>query len=170
MALKDLRELKPGHLLITNHPQSGGVILSVEGRPKYQGNLGSLKDHRAFKVIAPLPGVAEGGDVPPQTTIKVRPGDPPQHEESGPVRVDTILKIPLTESVVIAERPMAVEDVLNIKVGDVVEFPKRFDESLELRIGGRTIAEGMAITVGEKFGLQISAILDPSETVGAMRS
>ena len=160
MALKDLRTLRPGHLLVTNHHHSGEVLLSVDDRPRYLGKLGSLKDHRACKVIGPAPGVVEEGGVPPRIEVKARPG-----EGSGPMRMEDLLRIPITESVVVAERSMAVRDLLNVKVGDVVTFPRRFDEPLELRVGGRTVAEGTAVTIGDTFGLQVSANRDAGEKV-----
>ncbi|HXG62773.1 MAG TPA: FliM/FliN family flagellar motor switch protein, partial [Planctomycetota bacterium] len=59
--LRDLRDLRPGDLLATRHPQGGAVVVSVEGRPKFQGRLGRLRDRRAVRIEAgPEAGGAEG--------------------------------------------------------------------------------------------------------------
>ncbi len=76
------------------------------------------------------------------------------------------LSVPLT--VIVAERDMAVEAILAMKVGTIIEFDVMFDSDLILHIAKRPIAVGQAIKVGENFGLRISEIDPVSQRIDAM--
>jgi flagellar motor switch protein FliN/FliY len=70
------------------------------------------------------------------------------------------MQLPLTASVVLAEKTLRLKDVLALRPGEVLEFPRRADDPLELRVAGRAIAEGAAVKIGERFGLRISGMRD----------
>ncbi len=168
LRLKDLEGLRRGDILVTFHPSSAPVCLSVEGRPKFQARLGSLKDHKAAKVVGTL-----GRDAPPpppRPPLEVRkaevPAGPP--EPPPPGFVENLLRLPLSASAVLAEKPMRLKDVLALRPGEIVEFPRRWDEPLELRAARRTLAHGVAVKVGERFGLRLVSILDPRDRVRAL--
>ena len=59
---------------------------------------------------------------------------------------------------VLAEKTLRMGQVLSLRPGDVMEFPRRPDEPLELRVSGRTVAEGSAVKIGDRFGLKISSM------------
>ena len=105
----------------------------------------------------------------------VLPGEP-----AGPVdaaatcdtrdqRIARILQIQVPLMVVLAQRKMAVGDILNICVGSVIEFDKSFDEKLELLVNNRPIAFGNAVKIGEKFGLRVDQIRDVKARIDALR-
>ena len=71
---------------------------------------------------------------------------------------ETLMHLPLTASVVLAEKTLKMQDVLGLKPGEVMEFPKRADDPLELRVSGRMVADGTAVKLGERFGLRIGSI------------
>jgi flagellar motor switch/type III secretory pathway protein FliN len=47
--------------------------------------------------------------------------------------------------------------------GSIIQFDKSCEEMLELDAGGRRIAMGEAVKVGDKFGLRITSIILPDE-------
>jgi flagellar motor switch protein FliN/FliY len=84
-------------------------------------------------------------------------------------RVRRILQIQVPLMVVLAQRKMAVGDILNICIGSVIEFAKPFDEQLELLVNNRPIAFGNAVKIGEKFGLRIIQVGDVRARIDALR-
>jgi flagellar motor switch protein FliN/FliY len=88
--------------------------------------------------------------------------------DEGAEGVRRILKLRLPVSVVLAEKPVRVEDVLSMRPGDVLEFEKRVDDPLELVINQKPIANGVAVKSGEKFGVRVARVLGPQEKVRAM--
>lgn len=155
MKLKDLGALRPGDVLLTSHPQSGPVIVTVEGRRKFLARLGSLKDRKAAKIVAASPEAS----APPRTpliVIKGEGGGAPGTAEAA------VQPLPLVLTAVLAEKTVRLKEVLALRPGEVVEFPVRADDPLELRVTGRAVAEGSAVRLGERFGLRISGMRRPS--------
>ena len=66
------------------------------------------------------------------------------------------LEVPVI--VKLAERKLALSEVLRLGVGSIIEFVKSNDEPLQLMINNKTIAIGEAVKVGENFGLRIKQI------------
>ncbi len=172
MRLEDLEALRPGDLLVTGHPASVPVFLRVEGHPKFLARLGSLKDHKAARVVSPLSGGRDVPASPPRPPVEVRKAE--GAERGAPVGppppgfVENLLRLPLAAAAVLAEKPMRLKDVLALRSGEILEFPRRADEPLELRAARRVLAHGVAVKVGERFGLRLSSILDPRERVRAL--
>lgn len=151
--LKDLERLAPGDLLVTNHPHAGLVYVTVEGRKKFLARLGSLKDRKAVKVIAPAgePAAPTRDRMWMMKGEGTTPAAPPE----------ALMQLPLSASVVLAEKTMRVKDVLALRPGEVAEFPGRPDEPLEVRVSGRAIAEGTAVRIGERFGVRLTSMRPP---------
>lgn len=84
-------------------------------------------------------------------------------------RVQRILQIEVPLMVVLAQRKMAVGDILNICVGTIIEFDKPSDEQLELMVNNRSVAFGNAVKVGENFGLRVLRIGDVRTRIDALR-
>lgn len=90
---------------------------------------------------------------------------PPSAPEAD---LERILAIPLTLNVVVAQKAIRMEELLNLQPGDVIEFEKPVEEPLTVEIHGTPIARGTTIKRGEKFGLKISSIVPPDEAIHAM--
>jgi len=145
--LEELGRLKAGDLLVTNHPHSGLVVVTVEGRKKFVARLGSLKDRKAVKIIS-----AGETSSSPRDRMELR-----KSEEAAAGSVpEAVLHLPLPASVVLASKPARLKDVLALRVGEIVEFPRRADDPLELRVSGRAVAEGAAVKIGDRFGLRVT--------------
>jgi flagellar motor switch protein FliM len=164
MRLKDLEAMRAGDVLVTNHPQSGPVFVTVEGRRKFLARLGSLKDRKAVKVVAAAPESPEAaaGSTPSRTSLAVVKGE----GASGAGPAETLMGISLTARAVLAEKTARMREVLGLRAGEVVEFPRRADEPLELRISGRTVAEGSAVKIGDRFGIRIAMMRPAPEPSG----
>jgi flagellar motor switch protein FliM len=169
MRIRDLETLRPGDVIVTAHPQTAPVLVSVEGHVKYQGKLGSLKDRKAVKILG---AGRDSGAAPPRGTLEVLRGEAPFEpgapETPEPGLVENLLRLPLELSVVLAEKPLRVRELLSLRPGDILEFSRRADDPLELRAARRPLAHGQAVRIGEKFGFRVTSVRDPRDRVLAL--
>jgi flagellar motor switch protein FliN/FliY len=73
-----------------------------------------------------------------------------------PADLKSILKLEVPLIVVIGSRKMAVREVLNLTPGAIVELPKPSDEELEILVNNKPVGTGVAVKVGENFGIRIT--------------
>ncbi len=84
------------------------------------------------------------------------------------VDVRNILKIKVHLSVLLAQKMMNVEEILDLSPGTVLQFNKNYEAPLELLANGHRIGKGVAVKVNEKFGLQVKEIGPQEETIQAL--
>lgn len=82
--------------------------------------------------------------------------------------VQRILGLSVPVSVILAERFMTVSSILAIHVGTIIEFDARFDSELTLQVADRVIGKGIAVKVGENFGLRLHSINTVEERIDAL--
>lgn len=70
-----------------------------------------------------------------------------------------LLQIRVPIQVTLAAQRKSIQEIVELGPGSIVKFDKTCDEPLELSIGGRTIAQGEVVKVGDKFGLRISGLV-----------
>ncbi len=81
-------------------------------------------------------------------------------ELSGlPTYARALLQIRVPVKVTLASQRKSVQEILELGPGSIVKFEKTCEEPLELSVGGRTIAEGEVVKVGDKFGVRISGLV-----------
>ena len=76
--------------------------------------------------------------------------------------IDTILKLKVPVLVMVGECRMAVEDVLSLGPGAIMELERPADSDLNLMVNNKSIGSGQAVKVGENFGIRISHV-DPAQ-------
>jgi flagellar motor switch protein FliN len=85
---------------------------------------------------------------------------PLETELSGlPTYARGLLQIRVPVRVTLASQRKSVQEILELGPGSIVKFEKTCEEPLELSVGGRTIAEGEVVKVGDKFGVRISGLV-----------
>lgn len=82
--------------------------------------------------------------------------------------VRRVLTIEVPVSVILAERSMPIQNILNIAVGGIIEFPQRFDQELKLCVSNTTVARGQAVKIGENFGFRVTHIDSPANRLSAI--
>jgi flagellar motor switch protein FliN len=82
--------------------------------------------------------------------------------------IETILKLTVPVIVRVGERTMSFYDVLALGPGAIVELNKSADSELKLLVNNQEIGAGMAVKVGENFGIRVEDIGDPRDRVEAM--
>ena len=75
-----------------------------------------------------------------------------------PTELDRVLSVELPVSVMLAEKSMTIAGVLQLTPGEVIEFRRRADQSVDLLVAGRKIAEGDVVTRGGRFALEVRKI------------
>ena len=85
-----------------------------------------------------------------------------------PADLHAILKIEVPVIVQIASRKMAVEDVLKLSPGAIIELPKLADEELEILVANKQIGLGNAVKVGENFGVRVTYVGDVRQRIAAL--
>lgn len=82
--------------------------------------------------------------------------------------VETILKLKVPLLVMVGECRMAVEDVLSLGPGAIMELERPADSDLILMVNNKDIGTGQAVKVGENFGIRITRIDPAQDRIAAM--
>lgn len=80
----------------------------------------------------------------------------------------TILKLTVPVIVTVGETRLSFDDVLSLGPGAIVELDCSAENELDLMVNNKAIAKGVAVKVGENFGIRISTIGSPQERIAAM--
>jgi flagellar motor switch protein FliN/FliY len=89
-------------------------------------------------------------------------------ESAAQQELQRILHLQVPVIVKLAERRLAMSEVLRLGVGAIIEFSKANGEPLELLINNKAIGLGEAVKVGENFGLRITQIGDVKSVIRSM--
>lgn len=87
----------------------------------------------------------------------------------GSINLQNILAIEVPLQVLLAQKNMNVDDILSLAPGSVITFTKNHEAPLHLLANGKAIGSGVAVKVGEKFGLQIRSMGRISDTILALK-
>ena len=74
-----------------------------------------------------------------------------------------VLAIKTPVSVTLARKNISLERIVNLVPGSMLTFDAHCDEPLALEAGGKQIATGEAIKVGDKFGLRVREIVPKTD-------
>lgn len=107
--------------------------------------------------------MAESG---PKTAGQTKPSGGRPGKRSArdlPYFTRSLLRISVPVVVTLARKKQNLRRILELGPGSIIQFDKSCEEMLELDVGGRPVATGEAVKVGEKFGLRINSIVLPGE-------
>lgn len=96
--------------------------------------------------------------------------NPVQRPSFSPAELDRILQIRVPVIVKLAQRKISLQEVLRLSTGSIIEFYKSSDDPLELLINNKAIGVGVAVKVGENFGIKLTQVGDVRQIVAAMAS
>jgi len=82
---------------------------------------------------------------------------------SLPVYTRSLLRIKVPVVVTLARKRQSLGRVIELGTGSIIQFDKSCEELLELDVGGRPVAMGEVVKVGDKFGLRIKSVVLPNE-------
>ena len=70
----------------------------------------------------------------------------------------------------LGERAMKLGDVVSLIPGAIIELPKKADEEIHLLVNNKPVATGVAVKVGENFGIKIRFVGDLRSRINAFGS
>lgn len=85
-----------------------------------------------------------------------------------PADLQSILKLEVPVIVVIAQREMAVKEVMALVPGAILELPKLADEELEILVNNKPVGTGVAVKVGENFGIRVTFVGNLRDRIEAL--
>lgn len=80
----------------------------------------------------------------------------------------TILKLTVPLIVQVGTHRMPMDDVLALGPGAILELEKSSEEELELLVNNMPMGKGVAVKVGENFGIRITTIGSPRQRIKAL--
>ena len=86
-----------------------------------------------------------------------------------PLYSRSLLRIRVPAIVTLARKRQTLSSVVEMGPGSLIQFDKSCEEMLELEVGGKVIAKGEAVKVGDKFGLRVTSITLPGERFSAVK-
>lgn len=85
-------------------------------------------------------------------------------------KLRNLLSLEVPVSVILAERDMDIESILETKIGTIIEFDVPFDSDLMLHVADEQVAYGQAVKIGENFGIRVTSVKSVEERVHALGS
>jgi flagellar motor switch protein FliN len=86
-----------------------------------------------------------------------------------PRYTQNLLHVRVPVSVTLAVKKQSLDQILELAPGSIIQFEKSCEETLDLCVGEHRIARGLAVKVGEKFGLKIKQLTGPKERFQSFR-
>lgn len=79
-----------------------------------------------------------------------------------------VLKLEAPIIVLLGERQMTVKQVVALAPGAIIELPKGIEEELEMRVNNKPVGTGVAVKVGENFGIKLMYLGDVRARIAAL--
>lgn len=93
----------------------------------------------------------------------------PHHDvRELPVYCRSLLRIRVPVMVTLARKKQPAGRIVELVPGSILQFNKSCDELLDLEVGGRRVAQGECVKVGDKFGLRITSVTLPDERFASL--
>jgi type III secretion system YscQ/HrcQ family protein len=115
----------------------------VTGEPAFQRALPSADENQAYN---------SGGDAPPESE-----GDAVD-DANKPEGGDLLADIPLQLAVELARVPVTADEVVALKVGQVLELNRSPGEPVELSVNGKVVARGELVEVEGQLGVRVLSL------------
>ncbi|MFA5032200.1 MAG: flagellar motor switch protein FliN [bacterium] len=89
-------------------------------------------------------------------------------EENMPPKVSNIegiLDVPMEVSVRLGKTTLSIQELLNTGPGSIVELDSIAGGTVDILINNRIFARGEIIVIEERFGVRITALINPEERI-----
>jgi len=82
--------------------------------------------------------------------------------------IDMLLDVAMPISIELGRTSMAIQDILNLGPGSVVELNKLAGEPVDLLVNEKLIARGEVVVVDENFGIRITSMTSQEERIKSL--
>jgi len=91
-------------------------------------------------------------------------------EQSGEaIDLDFLLGVPMEVTVELGRTRMAINDLLQLGQGSVLELPRLVGESLDILVNNKLVARGEPVVVNDKLGIRLTDIVSPLERIEKLK-
>jgi flagellar motor switch protein FliN len=149
----------------TDGKQGTALLIWPVTNPDLVNAVGSPKQEIKKQEASPQPAASPKPQPNVQSAPQPKP-DPPRRrtgKREFPPFTLSLLRVKVPVVVTLAENRQKLGRILEIGPGQILQFDKSCEETLDLEAGNCKIASGEAVKVGDKFGLRIISIVPPEE-------
>ncbi|MCD6161905.1 MAG: flagellar motor switch protein FliN [candidate division Zixibacteria bacterium] len=79
--------------------------------------------------------------------------------------LDLLLDVTLPISIELGRTSMAIENILNLSPGSVIELDKLAGEPVDLLVNNKLLAKGEVVVIDENFGVRITSMISPKDRI-----
>jgi flagellar motor switch protein FliN len=90
-------------------------------------------------------------------------------KQSEPRNLNMLMDVSLPISIELGRTTMAIEDILNLGPGSVVELDKLAGEPVDLLVNNKLLAKGEVVVIDENFGVRITTMVSKSERIRSLK-
>ncbi len=101
--------------------------------------------------------------------VEAKPLDDTADGNSGDVKLDVILDIPITIAMEIGRTKLSIRNLLQLNQGSVVELDRLAGEPMDVLVNGTLVAHGEVVVVNEKFGIRLTDVISPADRIKNLR-
>lgn len=88
---------------------------------------------------------------------------------SGDVKLDVILDIPVTIAMEIGRTQLSIRNLLQLNQGSIVELDRLAGEPMDVLVNGTLVAHGEVVVVNDKFGIRLTDVVSPADRIKNLR-
>ncbi len=82
-------------------------------------------------------------------------GAPPSGEAMG---MEGLLGVPVKVSVEVGRTKMTLAELVKLSPGAIVELNRDAHQPVDVLVGGKLVARGEVVTIGDKYGVRITTV------------
>jgi flagellar motor switch protein FliN len=86
----------------------------------------------------------------------------------APRNIDLLMDVDLPVAIELGRTKMAIQEILALGPGSVVELNKLAGEPVDLLVNNKVVAKGEVVVIDENFGLRITQLVTPEERLKAL--
>jgi flagellar motor switch protein FliN/FliY len=101
--------------------------------------------------------------------VAAKPLNDTANPESGEVKLDVILDIPVTVGMEIGRTQLSIRNLLQLNQGSIVELDRLAGEPMDVLVNGTLVAHGEVVVVNEKFGIRLTDVVSPADRIKNLR-
>lgn len=101
--------------------------------------------------------------------VEAKPLNESLSGNSGEVKLDVILDIPVTVAMEIGRTQLSIRNLLQLNQGSIVELDRLAGEPMDVLVNGTLVAHGEVVVVNEKFGIRLTDVISPADRIKNLR-
>jgi len=86
-----------------------------------------------------------------------------------PKNLDMLMDVSLPIAIELGRTTMAIEDILNLGPGSVVELDKLAGEPVDLFVNNKLLAKGEVVVIDENFGVRITSMISRPDRIRTLQ-